>query len=135
MTHPRVVLRFFLDEGVADSVGRTLQAAGHEVIFLRDSGIATGSADTVVCTAAEANGAILVAHDGDMKQLAKDRGISAGRFRSLSLLKLECRESRAADRVRAALSLVEHEWATAEALAGRRRIFVVIGESMIRTHR
>jgi predicted nuclease of predicted toxin-antitoxin system len=134
VTSPRVILKFFLDEGVPDSVGTALRTAGHDVILLRESGIAKGSPDTIVCTAAEANDAILVAHDGDMKQLAKDRGISQGRFRSLSLLKLECRESQAAKRVADAISLVEHEWQVAGA-GRRRRIFIVIGASMIRTHR
>jgi predicted nuclease of predicted toxin-antitoxin system len=135
VTVERVALRFFLDEGVPDSVGEVLRQAGHQVTLLRESGIATGSADTVVCVTAEANDCILVAQDGDMKQLAKDRGINPGRFRTLSLLRLQCREPRAASRVAAALSLIEHEWTASEAGAGQRRLYVVIGDSMIRTHR
>ena len=75
MTVERVALRFFLDEGVPDSVGLVLRQAGHQVTLLRESGIATGSADTVVCVTAEANDCILVAQDGDMKQLARDRTV------------------------------------------------------------
>lgn len=128
-------LKFLLDEGVATSVGRALEHAGHEVIFFNNSGIVASSADTVVCTVAEANDAILVAHDGDMKQIAKSRGITGGRFKALSLLKLECRESQAASRVATALSLIEHEWQVAPLIQGKRRLFIIVGKNTIRTHR
>ncbi len=85
MSGERQKLRFFLDEGVADSVGTFLDGEGHMVIRLRDS-ITVGSSDPFVCVAAEANDAILIAHDGDMKGLAKRHGVTSGRFKSLSLL-------------------------------------------------
>jgi predicted nuclease of predicted toxin-antitoxin system len=52
-----------------------------------------GSPDVLVAKTAEANDAILIALDGDMKTLAKRAGISGGRFKRLSLLKLRRRES------------------------------------------
>ena len=128
-------LRFLLDEGVPVSVGQVLQDAGHEVIFFNQSGIAKSSADTIVCTVAEANEAILVAHDGDMKQIAKTHGITGGRFKALSLLKLECPEPDGATRVKAALSFIEHEWTSAPVVEGRRRLFIVISAATMRTHR
>ena len=70
MTKQRPKLRLFLDEGVPDSVAKAFQAAGHEVILLRNN-LATGSPDQLVCAAAEINQCILVALDGDMRALAQ----------------------------------------------------------------
>ena len=126
-------MKFLLDEGVPVSVGKVLRNAGHEVIFFNESGLATGSADPVVCTAAETNDAVLVAADGDMKQLARGHGIKPARFKKLCLLKLECRKPDAARRTQQALTLIEHEWRIVQETSGR--FFVVIGKSSIRTHR
>lgn len=52
-------LRVLLDEGVPRSVGQILANDGHEVLNLEDV-LLKGSADPVVCTAAEANDAVLV---------------------------------------------------------------------------
>jgi predicted nuclease of predicted toxin-antitoxin system len=126
-------MRFFLDEGVTVSAGRVLEAAGHEVIFFDRSGLLKGSDDPIVCIAAEANDAILVAHDNDMKTLARGHGITPPRFRTLNLLQLLCREATSPARISEAMSLIEHEWIKGE---GReRRLHVVIGDTMIRTYR
>lgn len=127
-------MRFLLDEGVPVSVGKVLAEAGHEVIFFNDSGLAAGSADPVVCTAAEASDAVLVAADGDMKQLAKGHGIKPARFKKLCLLKLECRKPDAAERTARAISLIELEWTIAQ-LEEADRFFVVIGKGTLKTHR
>lgn len=126
-------MKFFLDEGVPVSAGRPLQEAGHEVIYFNESGIAKGSADPMVCLAAQLNDAILVALDGDMRAIAKGNGVSNSRFKSLNLLKLNCRESQAAKRIALSLSLLEHEWAVGKGQV--RRFFVEIGNSVIRTNR
>jgi predicted nuclease of predicted toxin-antitoxin system len=126
-------LRFFLDEGVAAAVGRMLTCLGHEVIYLKDA-TASGSPDQLVCTVAEANDAILVAHDGDMRQLAHRHGVGNRRYKSLSLLKLSCRETRAANRVESAMSLIEHEWLFSNGNSDR-RIFIDIGDASISTKR
>jgi predicted nuclease of predicted toxin-antitoxin system len=126
-------MKFLLDEGVTVSAGRVLQDAGHEVIFFDNSGLAKSSSDPLVCITALANDAILVAQDGDMKTLAGGHGITRARFRTLSLLKLKCRESESPRRLTEAMSLIEHEWAVGE---GReRRFFVEIGDAVIRTYR
>lgn len=125
--------KVFLDEGVPDAVGRVFAQAGHEVIYLRDC-IATGSPDDLVCVAAEANEAILVACDGDMKQLVKRFGIGNGRFKKLSLIKISCESPQAAARVQSALTLIEHEWAISSEKSSR-RMFVEIMKSSIRTFR
>lgn len=133
MTPARPVLRLFLDEGVPDSVGRCFAKAGHTVIYERDA-IAPGSADQLVCAVSEENDAILVALDGDMRQLAQRRGVGRRRFRRLSLIKLSCRETKAEERVNAAMSLIEHEWQVGSQSQDR-RIFIDIDKSVIRTHR
>jgi predicted nuclease of predicted toxin-antitoxin system len=127
-------MRFLLDEGVPVSVGTVLANAGHEVIFFDSSGLAKGSADPVVCAAAEANDAILVAADHDMKRLAKGHGITPARFKTLGLIRFECPKPMAARRMEAALSLVEHEWTKVDGVDCV-RLFVVLGETVMRTHR
>ena len=126
-------LRLFLDECVPDGVGRVFSDSGHEVIYLRQAG-ATGSPDPLVCTLAEENDAILVSLDGDMRKIARGVGTTAARFAKLSLIKLSCETVNAAERVSAALSLLEHEWNVGGQRDGR-RLFVEIGKSVIRTYR
>lgn len=118
-------MRFFLDEGVPRSVGLVLQQRGHLVIYLKDA-IATGSSDLLVCAAAEANDAILVACDGDMKQIAKNNGVSNSRYSRISLVKISCNETQAAKRLEQFIDLVENEWIHSSKKASR-RIFVEIG--------
>lgn len=133
MRRKRPALRLFLDENVSDSVGKCFEKAGHIVIYLREA-IATGSSDQLVCAAAEANDAILVAHDADMRAIAKRHGVGQHRFRRLSLIKLSCRESKAPARLDGAMSLIEHEWNYSTGNLGR-RIFIEIGPDVIRTVR
>ncbi len=133
MIEPADPLRVFLDEGVPISVGKRFAEAGHEVIYFKD--VATpGSSDQLVCAIAEANNAVLVALDGDMKKLARQYGVGSARFRRLSLIKLSCRETKASSRVGSGMSLVEHEW-TLSAGKLARRIFIEMGSDFIRTHR
>jgi len=127
-------MRFFIDQNVPDSVGRFLAGRGHEVVFLRER-IPTASPDALVAAVAEANSAILITFDSDFRALASRIGIGRRRFATLSLVRFEkCRESQAARRIEAALSLIEHEWAIGRG-AGDRRMFVVITGQTIRTHR
>jgi predicted nuclease of predicted toxin-antitoxin system len=129
----RPVLRLFLDEGVPDSVGQAFIGAGHEVAFLNKT-TARGASDQLVCVFADINDAILVAVEGDMKRIAQAHGAGRRRFLRLGLIKLSCWEPDAADRVRAAMSLIEHEWLVTEGMDGR-RIFVEISDTVIRTFR
>jgi len=126
-------MKFFLDEGVPASVGKFLHSEGHDVILLKDV-IATGSPDNVVATAAEKNEAILVACDGDMKQMVKRFGIGAGRFKALNLLKITCAGPLNTPRVQQSLSLVQHEWDWSQRKKAR-RMFVEIKSDVIRTYR
>ncbi len=133
MTETRPILRLFLDEGAPVSVGRAFEEAGHEVIKFREA-VAPASPDDLVCKAAELNGAILLAWDKDMKALASRVGMGRRQFRTLSLIRFNCRESRGYARAKEAMSLIEHEWAARKDVADR-RIFIVIGEATITSHR
>lgn len=125
-----VSLRFLIDEGVPNAVGRVLEQRGHHVTY-GNSSLVQGSADQLVCVAALNDGAILVAADHDMKRIAKGVGVENQRFRALSLLKLSCRTPEAADKVEAALSLIEHEWQCGSDRTGR-RIWVELQHTVIR---
>lgn len=129
-------MRFFVDQCVPESVARTLEQHSHDVIRLRER-IAPNSPDTLVAAVSESNDAILVTMDAGFKAIASRTGIGHSRFRRLSLLRFEkCRESRAAPRLEEAMSLIEHEWEVGSRReAGDRRMFVVITDSSIRTHR
>lgn len=126
-------MKLFLDEGVPTSVGVCFEDRGHEVIYFPDAA-EPGSPDPLIATISVENDAILVALDGDMRKLAQRRGVGQRRYRRLSLIKLSCRETTAARRVAAAMSLIEHEWALGETSSSR-RIFIEIGDSFIRTFR
>ena len=126
-------MKFFIDQCVPDSVGRAFSAAGHEVVLLRER-IAPNTPDPLVAAVAEVSGAILVSLDSDFKKLANRVGVGPKRFRTLSRIGLQCRESRAASRVTEAMSLLQHEWALCQTTTDR-RLFVVIGDSYIRTVR
>jgi predicted nuclease of predicted toxin-antitoxin system len=127
-------MRFFTDQCVPEAVAKFLEGAGYEVVRLREK-IATNTPDTLVAAVAEANAAVLVTMDSDFKAIATRIGIGRKRFRELSLLRFEkVRESRAAERLERALSLLEHEWAYGNGDKDR-RMFVVIAADTIRTHR
>lgn len=127
-------MRFFTDQNVPESVARALEEAGYEVVRLREK-VATDSPDTLVAAVAEANEAILVTMDADFKSIASRIGIGKRRYRTLSLVRFEqCRESRAAERLKRALSLIEQEWTVGSGNRDR-RMFVVICTDVIRTYR
>lgn len=127
-------MRFFSDQNVPEGVNKTLEAAGYEVIRLREK-IAINSEDNLVAAVSEANRAVLISWDGDFKNIARREGVGKRRFKELSLLRFEkCRESRGAERLARALSLIEHEWEVGNG-GSDRRMFVVICENTIRTHR
>jgi predicted nuclease of predicted toxin-antitoxin system len=126
-------IRFLLDEGVPHSVGRVLQEAGYEVIFFEKI-LVKGSPDVLVQETSMLNEAVLVALDGDMSQAAKGWGVGSNRFKRLNLLKLSCRESQAAERVKETLPLIELEW-NLESKTSERRLFVEIGKMYVKTHR
>nr|WP_258571358.1 DUF5615 family PIN-like protein [Flavimaribacter sediminis] len=123
-----------LDEGVPVSVGKVFEKAGHDVTYFNNSGLAKGAADPIVCAAAAASDAILVAADHDMKTLAKGHGITNARFKKMGLIRFECEKPKASERCSEALSLIEHE----EQLVLKglcERVFVVVAKATLRVHR
>lgn len=133
MNAKRPKLRVILDEGVPRAVGQIFEKFGHEVVPF-ESAVKRGANDTLVCRAAEANDAILVAFDRDMKQAARRFGIGNERFKRLNLIHFQCPEPMAAKRLDWAMSFVEHEW-TVSSQTTARRLFVVIGKHVLRSHR
>src|SRR5207253_426691 len=109
LSEKRPKLRVLLDEGVPAEVGRTFIRHGYELLPF-ESVVMRGSRDELVCIAAEANDALLVAFDNDMKQMARRHGVTPARFKQLNLLEFECDEPNAAARLEEAMSLLEHEW-------------------------
>lgn len=128
-------LRFALDEGVPNAVGRILEKSGHKVTYLNKGDVVPrGSKDTLVCAFAIMSDQILVAIDGDMKVIARTHGASNSQYTKLNLLKLSCTPPEAASRVQAAMTLIEHEWHVGDATDGR-RFYVEIMKSVMRTNR
>lgn len=115
------------------AVARVFETRGHEVVPFGDV-LQRGSPDVVVCRAAEANDAVLIAFDKDMKAIARRLGITGERFKRLNLIHFQCPEPQAARRLTEAMSFVEHEWAWGEG-KGARRIHLSIGAQVLRTYR
>jgi predicted nuclease of predicted toxin-antitoxin system len=127
-------MRFFKDQNVPESVARVLEDSGYEVVRLRQK-TAPSAPDALVAAVAEANSAILVTNDRDFKAIVSRTGIGQRRFRSLSLIRFEkCREARMASRIRQFISLIEHEWGVGGGERDR-RMFIVICDSVVRSHR
>jgi len=128
-------LRLLLDAGVPDSVATIFAKHGHTPILYREV-LGEKVADEVVCATALANDAIFVAIDGDLKYLAKQYGVKprGERFDRLSVIRLCCNETQAASRLEQALELIYLEWGYA-AKKRARRMWLDIGQHMIRTHR
>jgi predicted nuclease of predicted toxin-antitoxin system len=130
-----LILRTFLDAGVPDSVADVFRKYGHFSILHREA-LAEKSTDAVVCAAALANDAILVAIDGDMKTFAKRFGVShsSDRFARLNIIRLCCNEVLASKRLDQAMTFIEHEWSVSEAKTAR-RLWVEIGPHFLRSYR
>ena len=133
MNERRPTLRVLLDEGVPTEVGRTFEAHGHEVVPFEKT-LKRGSHDTLVCRAAEANDAVLVAFDKDLKAIARRLGVGRERFKRLSLIHFQCPEPMAANRLEEAMSFVEHEWLVSSTKTAR-RLHVSISNHVLRSYR
>jgi len=98
--------------------------------------LAQGTPDKLVCAAAIANEAILVAVDGDMKQLTHRYGTAPqhARFKSLHLIRIGCNGPMAVARAEQAMELLEAEWLFTQAKPSR-RMWVDISNHYIKTHR
>ena len=127
-------MRLLPDQNVPNSVARVFQEHGHEVIFLRDI-LPTDTPDPIVADVSETEGTVLVSCDGDFRRIAPR--IPEGqrrRFSRLSRISLNCPEPQAANRVEAAMSFIETEYAIAQQ-ANDPRMIISIGKAVMRTHR
>lgn len=129
-----VTLRLLLDHNVPVSVAHVFEEHGHDVFLVRDV-LPVDSPDPLVATFSEGDGLILVSCDRDFQLIAPriPKGARA-RFRRLSRIVLQCNEPQAAERVRAAMSLIESEYQIA-LKSGDTRMIVVIQNAGIKTHR
>lgn len=123
-----------LDQNVPRSVADVFRESGHDVILLGDV-LPIDAPDPLVATVSELEGAVLVSHDGDFRNIAPriPRGARA-RFSRLSRIHLQCPEPQSARRVREAMSFIEAEY---EIASGSRdsRMILAIGKQVMRTHR
>jgi predicted nuclease of predicted toxin-antitoxin system len=122
-----------LDEGVPVDVGHVLHEIDHEVIWFDDV-LQRGSEDTLVMVTAQANDAILIACDGDMRDFAKQRNLRNERYKQLNLIKISCPEPMAHKRIAFAMSFIEHEWNVSTVKVAR-RLFVEIGTQFMKSYR
>lgn len=98
---------FFLDENVPAAVREVLTDAGHEAEFIRTI-IPEGSPDELVATTSEQNGAILISFDKDFKKISpRIPDGQKARFKRLSIIRMECKKPRAAQRIQTALPFIE----------------------------
>lgn len=100
------------------------------MIFHRDV-LPERTPDTVVSTTALQNGAILVACDGDMKQIAGSFGANNDRFKTLNLLKLTCNETVAAARVEQLMDLIELEYKFSQEKVARRMFVEIKNQTVV----
>ena len=106
----RVVIPFFTDQNVPDSVGLKLIEAGHGVVRLREV-MDTDTADPVIAIACATCGQVLISHDTDFRQIAKRLRVTQRQYHTaLHRIQLRCPEPRSAARIIEALSLIEAEW-------------------------
>ena len=130
----RVVIRFFTDNNVPDSVGQAILNAGHNLVRLRDVMLAN-TPDQVIAVACSRSGHVLVTNDGDFRGIgaAKRLGITNREYRTkLHRIQLRCEPPRAAKRIQEVMSLIEHEWAI---LDGSRPLVIELRDDIIRLMR
>lgn len=122
---------FFMDNCVADSVGRLLGKAGHDVALLRDH-MPADTKDPIVAMTCAMNARVLVTHDKDFKELSKKLAMSKKASTQLHRVSLRCSEPNAATRINEALSVIEAEWDRVQANSGKHQMVVEITEVAIR---
>ena len=105
----KIKIPFFIDNCVADSVGKFLRGAGHDVVLLRNF-MAPDTKDPIVAIACVESARVLVTHDKDFKEIAKRLNISQKSYGKLHRISLRCPEPEAASRMKEAMSLIEWEW-------------------------
>jgi len=125
------VIPFFMDNNVAESVGRALEAEKHDVVRLREC-MPPDSPDPVVAIACAESSRVLITHDKDFKTISKRLSITKRECRLLHRVALHCSEPNAAARMKDALSVIEGEWQRVKSNAGQHQMIVEISEVAIR---
>ncbi|MYL97215.1 hypothetical protein GR702_05445 [Novosphingobium sp. FGD1] len=133
MSRRKSSIPFFTDNDVPDDVGRFLWDSGHDVTRLRDV-MLDSSADPVVAAACRQQGLVLITHNvKHFRAIVRDHEVTRGQVDTLNRIEMGCKQIRSKARMEAALSLIEAEWARAEAQKTGMRIW--IGDEVIRIHR
>ena len=101
---------------------------------LRDV-LPTDSPDPIVAKVAQDDESILLTHDGDFKTVAPRVALGQrNRFRKLSKVHLNIEQARSEGRLAAAITMIEFEWASAQART-EKRIHLAIKLGAITTYR
>nr|WP_180882935.1 hypothetical protein [Mesorhizobium loti] len=130
----RNALRAHLSElGVVAPIGR--DGIEQLLLVVNDENDARTS-DEIVCITAVVSAAVLVAIDHDMKQLARQYGVTPARdkHKTLNIIRVCCNEVIAAGRVAQALPLILLEWDFCCAKTAR-RMWVDVGPHFIKPPR
>lgn len=128
----RTRIPFFTDQNVPESACRILIDSGHSVTRLREV-MAENSPDPVVAVACSVNSLVLVSHDSDFRSTAKLLKVTKRQFREkLHRVSLRCSEPTDAERLKDAMSIIEHEWGL---VRGDRPMQIEIRQSTILVRR
>jgi predicted nuclease of predicted toxin-antitoxin system len=123
-------MRFILDENVPRSVEEMLNERGHSVASIREY-VLPGSPDQLVAAVTEQADAVLVSHDSDFRKIApRIPDGQKSRFRRLSMVRMRCEKPRSAERLRAAISLIEFEFEERQRMPDKRMI-VTVGKANV----
>lgn len=116
---------FYLDENVPASVQEVLEGNDHTVVWTREV-LVPGAPDEVVAAVAEDALATLVSHDKDFKRIAPriPEGERA-RFRKLSMVRLQCKKPRSAERMQKCLPYIVHDFENRKDMADKRSIIEI----------
>lgn len=125
------VIPFFMDNNVAESVGKALETKKHDVVRLRKC-MAQDSSDPVVAIACVESQRVLITHDKDFKTISKRLALTKRKCRNLHRVALHCKEPNAAGRMQEALSVIEAEWKRVQSSGGHHQMVVEISEVAIR---
>ncbi len=127
---------FLTDEDVPDSVGDALRGAGHLVYRAREY-LVQGADDPVVAEAASHAGLVLITHNWrDFRQIVgKQSGLTRRQSEYLHRIEMQCGQPKAAERIMAALGLIEHEWTSLQGVPDRAPLWITIGIQTISTKR
>ena len=113
---------FLLDECVTGSALDALRSAGFEAHTVSDH-LLPSAEDQLVASTADSLGAIIVSHDRDFKKLiARKHDGQVKKFRNAHLVKMECKQGRIADRLMAAMPLIQEEYRVRTTMKDKRLI-------------